>query len=203
MFKRKRFKTTSSLLIKTNKDIYMDFEMSFRPYWFGGGETVFTFKDFSHAPHRLVVREKMFLGMTHINLTEAVEKLYGGNSIDSLSISVLAMEMFIDIFKSLPKSVKKQSVSNYLYNVRKWTNILDDLLKLNVNYEKSKSNEISVVSRSLPGVNQNVNCPCECGQNESVWTIVQHLNDSVRWSRGKIADWLDDLQDNQGYDSTF
>ena len=32
-----------------------------------------------------------------------------------------------------------------------------------------------------------------CGWTDSVWSMIQHLNDDHKWSRERIADWLDTL----------
>lgn len=71
--------------------------------------------------------------------------------------------------------------------------------------------EASKLSIKLPGMNQKVLPPCGCwrdglqyefgkpimkpGKKVLLWQLVQHLNDKHRWSREKIADWLDDLHD--------
>lgn len=70
--------------------------------------------------------------------------------------------------------------------------------------------EISSASKGLPGMGAVVECPDEkCGFTEmdkygewssfrykaKLWSVVQHLNDYHKWSRDKIADWIDDLHD--------
>lgn len=58
---------------------------------------------------------------------------------------------------------------------------------------------ISDASLDLPGVSEIVEHPCDCekrGFYDSVWMIVQHLNDQHDWPRDKIADWIDELHDS-------
>ena len=51
-------------------------------------------------------------------------------------------------------------------------------------------------SRQLPGVENKVRYPCiHYSVANTIWGIIQHLNDVDKWSREKIADWLDDLHD--------
>lgn len=81
------------------------------------------------------------------------------------------------------------------------------------------SYELSVKSKNLPGVNDTIMAPCECPKRPdrvnyasvafdgcgcgvckpvSIWkepqpvgAIIMHLNDTHRWTREAIADWLD------------
>lgn len=46
---------------------------------------------------------------------------------------------------------------------------------------------------AIPGLAEKVKCPCGCNDNAPVWNVVIHLNDGAKWSREKIADWLDTL----------
>lgn len=82
----------------------------------------------------------------------------------------------------------------------------------NVNY----ANKLSSI---VPSMHSETECPgdilCDCNdtdclykngkcdRKDSVWGMIQHLNDSHKWSREKIADWIDDLQDNHGYNFTI
>lgn len=56
----------------------------------------------------------------------------------------------------------------------------------------------------LPGLSTNVKCPatddrtkrgrsCPYEHTDSIGTLVIHLNDQCRWSRGAVADWLETL----------
>lgn len=65
--------------------------------------------------------------------------------------------------------------------------------------------ELGEESHSLPGVHSKAAFPCSHREREDteIREIIIHLNDTDRWPREKIADWLDDLQDNYGYDFTF
>ena len=53
----------------------------------------------------------------------------------------------------------------------------------------------STLSRSLPGVKEKATCPgCKGNPTEvDIWSLVQHLNDTHRWTRNEIADWLETL----------
>lgn len=70
----------------------------------------------------------------------------------------------------------------------------------------SDSEILSKESKKLPNIYQSAPYPCKCGNHFSsapVREIIMHLNDGLKWPRGDIADWLDDLQDNHGYNFDF
>lgn len=48
----------------------------------------------------------------------------------------------------------------------------------------------------LPDLDNRKACPEDCDHTDSVWQIVQHLNDYHQWSREEIADWLETLDIN-------
>lgn len=55
------------------------------------------------------------------------------------------------------------------------------------------------MKNQMPELDQMVRCPghsSECWWASSVWSMVQHLNDSHRWSREAIADWLEESGNN-------
>jgi len=55
------------------------------------------------------------------------------------------------------------------------------------------------MKNQMPEMNQMVECPGgfgACWWTSSVWSMVQHLNDSHRWSREAIADWLEESGNN-------
>lgn len=59
--------------------------------------------------------------------------------------------------------------------------------------------DISARTKNLPGMGYLVkNPPCLHFTHKDVtlWRLVQHLNDQHRWSREKIADFLDELHDS-------
>lgn len=69
-------------------------------------------------------------------------------------------------------------------------------------------NTIYELEEALPGTEATVHCPggitdpgIRCTAR-SIWLQVQHLNDFHRWSREKIADWIDELIE-AGYDLSF
>lgn len=73
---------------------------------------------------------------------------------------------------------------------------------VNFNGAKEAASNVAYTAWKLPGVNTKVQCPCDVEKclykglkGATVYRIVQHLNDSIKWSREKIADWLDDLAD--------
>lgn len=41
-----------------------------------------------------------------------------------------------------------------------------------------------------------------CQSHHTIWSLIQHLNDGHKWSRERIADFVEDLQ-KQGYNFTF
>lgn len=55
------------------------------------------------------------------------------------------------------------------------------------------------MKNQMPELQESVVCPGgfgACYYSSSVWNMVQHLNDSHRWSREKIADWLEESGNN-------
>lgn len=64
----------------------------------------------------------------------------------------------------------------------------------------SEYNEQERLKEAIPGLNQSVSCPesyhideADGPSESSLWLMVQHLNDTHKWSREKIADWLETL----------
>lgn len=63
------------------------------------------------------------------------------------------------------------------------------------------AHELSVASKSLPGIMEEVKIPCSCynGDEEGneikapIRNIIMHLNDQHKWPREEIADWLETL----------
>ena len=63
------------------------------------------------------------------------------------------------------------------------------------------AHELSVASKSLPGIFEQVKMPCTCynGDEEGnepvapIRDIIMHLNDQHKWPREEIADWLETL----------
>lgn len=54
--------------------------------------------------------------------------------------------------------------------------------------------------RKLPGMHERVTCPVDICVTEhytetTLYTLVQHLNDTHNWTRERIADWLDEQAD--------
>lgn len=72
-------------------------------------------------------------------------------------------------------------------------------------------NHPSELAKQLPGIETRVSLPCpkDCdwhekyGGKSTIRLTVIHLNDYHAWSREKIADWLDLLQERDGIDLTF
>ncbi len=66
------------------------------------------------------------------------------------------------------------------------------------------SNDFSNLARNLPGMESLVHYPCgHHSLKSSLKNIIMHLNDHDRWSREKIADWLDELHDAGEIDIEF
>lgn len=67
---------------------------------------------------------------------------------------------------------------------------------------KNHSSLAQELHHMIPGIEDTVTSPCGCGLRFSIWRMVQHLNDAHhpgqeknpdKWSRERIADWLDTL----------
>lgn len=61
----------------------------------------------------------------------------------------------------------------------------------------SKSLTVAVpraMSEAFPGLQEVVNCPCDCLGTATIYYLIQHLNDThEEWTRERIADWLETL----------
>lgn len=58
----------------------------------------------------------------------------------------------------------------------------------------------SVLAEDLPGVMESVRMPCHCREFKvALFTAIIHLNDKHRWSRDRVADWIETLD----IDTTF
>lgn len=64
--------------------------------------------------------------------------------------------------------------------------------KSHVSASKSYSNSGDLLSSVLPALATEVNCP-HCSTSRSLEALVIHLNDSAKWTRERVADWLDTL----------
>lgn len=64
---------------------------------------------------------------------------------------------------------------------------------------------VSTLARTLPAVNDfTTKCPVEdCTSHQTLYYLVQHVNDDHKWTRESIADWLDDLHDTGIVDLSF
>ncbi len=65
-----------------------------------------------------------------------------------------------------------------------------------------------IAYKNLPAMESVVKYPCECFSDtkdakHSVYVIIQHLNDQDKWTRDKIADWIDKLHDDGIIDAEF
>lgn len=75
-------------------------------------------------------------------------------------------------------------------------------------YEPSESVALANAAEKLPGVEYIVRCPgtmdpgtmdeSPCPSTQPIYYIIQHLNDSHRWTREAIADWLEEIHDPTG-----
>jgi hypothetical protein len=76
----------------------------------------------------------------------------------------------------------------------------EELKDLNVTLEKMpQTDELMRTAERLPGVDEVVEHPIEKGYYEKMFTIILDLNDHYRWSRERIADWVETLN----VDTTF
>jgi hypothetical protein len=74
--------------------------------------------------------------------------------------------------------------------------------------ESGASAELAHKSESLPGADLITQCPIpdpwkRCDRRRSLHKIVIHLNDTHKWTRDQIADWLDGLYDQGMTDLAF
>lgn len=51
----------------------------------------------------------------------------------------------------------------------------------------------SKLRQLVPGLKERVACPACDTLTTELWSIIQHINDNHKWSRGAIADWLETL----------
>lgn len=147
-----------------------------------------------------VIEVSRDLTRVHHEMTEEIEKFFDGKVL-GMTVGLEFLTIYRSLIESNPWLDKRSALHPLDKNVKRWYSAYSNLFDLILSDINSKS--VSTMSQRLPGVQQLAWCPCPCGVRMSVWRVVQHLNDSVKWTRNEIADWLDDLQDNQGYDFTF
>lgn len=63
---------------------------------------------------------------------------------------------------------------------------------------ESYGNSGTILGKLMPDIRSSVAYPCLCHRHETaaVTTVVIHLNDNCKWTRERIADWLDTLDLN-------
>lgn len=96
--------------------------------------------------------------------------------------------------------LKKEAAENYIsYEVYK-SNGHVIYIESDYHYSSGGTSHRSLayeLIRAIPGTRAMVQVPCNCGVyagNEiSVQTAIMHLNDTCKWSREEIADWLETL----------
>lgn len=87
--------------------------------------------------------------------------------------------------------------------------------------KQNSTNEFAKLSEQLPGIKTEVAFPCDCVsrmydpkadqyveyphiiKKGLIHAVIMHLNDQHKWSREKIADWLDELHDTGQVDIAF
>lgn len=117
------------------------------------------------------------------------------------------------IFKSRLGSVLGEAVKPGWYNSGNLdyenvhaTNIYSTSIDIASDPQTASINgtSISSLSRNLPAAKELIQSPCRpgepgeapCGRStDFVFNIIIHLNDYHRWSRDRIADWIDELHD--------
>jgi hypothetical protein len=52
---------------------------------------------------------------------------------------------------------------------------------------------VGAMADLIPDVRETVGCP-GCNHKDPVYEMIQHVNDHHRWSREKIADWIETLE---------
>lgn len=71
-------------------------------------------------------------------------------------------------------------------------------------FHNDSSTSLAADSNSLPGVNNLVICPgCLKPEEAPLRSVIMHLNDSHKWTRDRIADWLDKLYEDGMTDLAF
>lgn len=72
--------------------------------------------------------------------------------------------------------------------------------------DKAFSQQAHRLKKLIPDMNRTVVCPTaittseigECG-NRSVFDMIMHLNDTHRWTRARVAEWMDELVAKKGW----
>lgn len=104
------------------------------------------------------------------------------------------------------------NVREYIFNkTKEWLAHCDYNIDLNfIKVKPIMSPE--EMSRKLPGMKFETFCPepdflmCThpfISRKQTLWGLIQHLNDRHKWSREQIADWLDKLHDDGAVDLSF
>lgn len=110
-----------------------------------------------------------------------------------------AIQHGIVCFDYYHKEVLAQSLYSDVENILNIKKIADmSSTSINTNIAK--------IARQLPGMTQSAYCPVKkCGERAPtvLYYLIQHLNDSHKWTREKIADWLDEKMDAGEIDIEF
>lgn len=124
---------------------------------------------------------------------------------------VLGLDLNI-ILISGPNVYKRWEVSTYDMQATDWAVALNteiknanisinelkkEIDKLNKQFKKgpkSNTHDVASLARNLPGVDYTTFCPgLECPLEDSLYGLIMHLNDTHKWTREAIADWLETL----------
>lgn len=129
-----------------------------------------------------------------------------------------------EVHKSGFKESLITNFSNRYKNELKWSQYVKELFQIELRYLLNKSNiseqivempftiynttihNISIDSKAnkLPAMDTRVDYPCDCnGGQQTVYRMVQHLNDYEKWTRDRIADWIDRMHDAGIIDAEF
>lgn len=120
--------------------------------------------------------------------------------------TIVGEQQMANVFEEMAVVISTRHFDNALTNIK----FLSDFLDKNFGKHKDyyhKANQVSEIERmakQLPGVTSYVDFPCQCWTSKStLFNVIIHLNDQCKWSREKIADWIDRLHDDGKINAEF
>lgn len=133
---------------------------------------------------------------------------YSGNAYNASECAKYFAEQVFALFKKDFPGVPKQVHETFAKRLRV---AMSEMMSPDYQYSTSPSDAlvtelnsraIAQETKKLPGMDYETACPGvpvpfgeDCNKRESLWSLVQHLNDTHKWTRERIADWLDGLHD--------
>lgn len=121
---------------------------------------------------------------------------------DKIDDSEAVSTAISSLLKMLDERWEQTPFSNILSNIQGELNNSFDPPNMSSVFEfDTVAFDTAALSERLPGVDRIVKFPCKCVSpkhrfEDTLFRVIIHLNDEVKWSREAIADWIESLDIN-------